>query len=116
MTATTGQASMDSAVAWSLALVTVAGLAALAWRTVRAAVRAGRRASRALDDILGAPARPGTEARPGMLDRMTRLEARVERVEAELRPNGGSSARDALDRVDRRTAQLAPRPRRRWRR
>jgi hypothetical protein len=51
-----------------------------------------------------------------MDQRLSTLEGELTAVRAELRPNGGSSVRDALDRVDRRTAQLAPRRRRRWRR
>jgi hypothetical protein len=73
-----------------------------------------RKLSRLADDLLGEPARPGhPEATPGVLDRLTSieaylrplplrldgLEARLAAVEAQLHPNGGSSLRDAVDRL-----------------
>ncbi|MEV4245218.1 hypothetical protein AB0J63_17605 [Streptosporangium canum] len=47
-----------------------------------------------LDDWQGEPARAGVPARPGVM-------ARLEAIEAQLKPNGGSTARDAVDRVER---------------
>lgn len=50
-----------------------------------------------LEDWRGEPERPGVPARLGVL-------ARIERLDAELRPNHGSSLRDSVDRIE---AQLA---------
>lgn len=47
------------------------------------------------DDWRGRPARPGVPAQPGVLERL-------KLIEAELRPNHGSSLRDAIDRTERR--------------
>lgn len=52
-----------------------------------------------LDDWAGEPARPGVDARPGVM-------ARLASIEAQLRPNGGTSARDAVDRVERSVARV----------
>ncbi|MEV0236860.1 hypothetical protein [Nonomuraea sp. NPDC050786] len=46
-----------------------------------------------LDDWKGEPARPGVEARPGVPERITRMEA-------ELHPNHGTSLRDVADRLE----------------
>jgi hypothetical protein len=35
---------------------------------------------------------------------------RLDRIEHELKPNSGGSMRDAIDRVDQRTAHLEPAP------
>jgi hypothetical protein len=119
---TTGIGAVDSAVVWSLGLVAVAAAGALVVRAVRGVLRGARRLDELVEDWRGTPARPGVPARPGMLERMTAIEARtacmaeclddvgarVSRIESEVRPNGGSSLRDAVNRVDRRTARMAP--------
>lgn len=46
-----------------------------------------------LEDWNGEPERPGVPARPGLL-------SRVRFIEAELRPNGGGSLRDAVNRIE----------------
>lgn len=53
-----------------------------------------RRVGHLADDLLGEPARPGVQRRPGLVER-------VANIETELRPNHGGSLRDAVDRVDR---------------
>lgn len=69
-----------------------------------------RRFNRWLDDWEGEPPRPGFPAgRPGVLDRIALIESRVERMpaveerlerlEAQMMPNGGGSLRDAVDRT-----------------
>lgn len=45
------------------------------------------------EDWFGEPARPGVAARPGVMERIAKLNA-------ELHPNGGSSLRDAVDRTE----------------
>jgi len=104
---------VDGLVVWSVAIVAIGGFVTLLWQVVRLTGRALRRVDDLLEDWQGAPARPGVPARPGMVERITSIEDRVGRVderlefvETQLRPNGGSSVRDALDRVDRRTARL----------
>ncbi|MDG9705534.1 hypothetical protein [Streptomyces sp. DH37] len=109
----TGVAAVDSLVVWSLALVAIAALAGLLWRGVAALRRLIRRIDYLVDDWTGTPARPGVPARPGAMERigsieetMGRMDERLQVVEHEVRPNSGRSMRDAVDRVDRRTAQI----------
>jgi hypothetical protein len=101
---TTGVASIDTLVIWSIAISAILGGIALVWRAIR-------RLARAVDDWIedwqGTPARPGVPARPGMMERVggieqsvDRVERRVGAIEHELHPNSGSSLRDAVDRVE----------------
>ena len=52
-----------------------------------------------LDDWSGTPARPGVKARPGVMERL-------ESIEGQLRPNGGTSMHDAVNRIEQ--AVLSP--------
>jgi hypothetical protein len=95
---------------------------ALLWRIARGVLRGLRRLDEMADDWSGTPARPGVPARPGLLERVEQIEEgqaamsgcldgidrRVQRIEVEVQPNGGASMRDAVNRVDRRTARLTP--------
>ncbi|MFF5004695.1 hypothetical protein ACFY3G_17915 [Streptomyces phaeochromogenes] len=108
MSQSTGVPAVDTLVIWSVAAVAIVGIATLAWR----AVRGFRRIIALLDDLVedwnGRAGRPGVPERPGVMERLGRIEGRVTAVEHEMQPNSGASLRDAVDRVDRRTRQLAP--------
>ena len=54
----------------------------------------GRKLMHFIDDVAGEPARPGFEARPGLMER-------VARIEHEITPNHGGSMNDGLKRVER---------------
>ncbi|WP_211323398.1 hypothetical protein [Amycolatopsis palatopharyngis] len=83
-------------------------------KTTRAIRRVWRPFTDFLEDWRGEPARPGRDKQPGAMERMQAIETRVTantehlsamddrlvRVEAEFRPNGGSSLRDSLNRVE----------------
>lgn len=83
---------MDTATA-----ATIAGSAVVVAGAVVASIRAGRRVERKIDqmqrDWYGEAARPGFAARPGIPERL-------ETIENQLKPNGGSSTRDAINRVE----------------
>lgn len=101
---------VDRLVILSVTLVAVAGAGALLWRWTRGLRRVAQRAEDFIDDWQGTPQRPGVPARPGVMERLDVMERDLAAVRAEVRPNGGSSLRDAVDRVDRRTAQTTPDP------
>jgi hypothetical protein len=63
-----------------------------------------------INDWHGEGARPGVPARPGVMERLSGIEDRLAAVEHELQPNSGTSLRDAVNRVDARTARIAPDP------
>ena len=59
-----------------------------------------------LDDYFGEEARPGFEARPGMQERLKFIESEISCISYEMRPNSGSSIKDAIDRIERRLKEL----------
>lgn len=69
--------------------------------------RFGRKAGLFFRDFYGEPSRPGVPARPGVMERLQKIEAtqddigeKVGHVHYELKPNGGWSAKDQLNRLD----------------
>lgn len=78
-------------------VVSVAASAVVVAGAVTAGARASRKVSKQLDqmqrDWYGEAARPGFDARPGIPERL-------QSIEAQLKPNGGSSTRDAINRVE----------------
>lgn len=62
----------------------------------RPARRGCRRIEEFLEDWFGSPARPGQPARPGVMERLAAVEERTR----ELRPNGGRSLADAVNRIE----------------
>ncbi|MFE9923259.1 hypothetical protein ACFYQA_17240 [Streptomyces sp. NPDC005774] len=99
--------AIDAAVIWSLAVVAIAGVLALAWRAVRGVRRIAERLDDFVDDWNGVGPRPGVPERPGVMTRLTQIEGRLSSMEHELQPNSGQTLRDAVNRVDRRTRDLA---------
>jgi hypothetical protein len=81
------------------------------------------RLQRLLDALLGEPPGPGArEGRPGILDRFESFEGAIQKildtqrslderltfVEQQMRPNGGSSLRDTVDRIAATTDSTPP--------
>jgi len=116
--------SLDASTVGAWLIGTAAAITAIVviWRFVLAAVRGVRKAGHFFDDWFGEGERPGQSARPGVPERLARVEsslacmsdqvtqtaARVERVEAQVYPNGGSSLNDAVRRIEKRTTQQQP--------
>jgi hypothetical protein len=104
----TGIVAVDDLVIWSVALTAIAGSAALLWRLTRGVRRLLSRLDEFVDDWQGTPGRPGVPGHEGVMARLCGIEDRLAAVEHELHPNSGGSLRDAVDRVDQRTARLDP--------
>ncbi|WP_460067412.1 hypothetical protein [Streptomyces sp. YKOK-I1] len=90
----TGVGSVDVAVAWSVAIVAIAGLLALVWRVLRAVLRIADRFDDAWEDWSGAEARPGVPGRPGVMTRLGQHDEQLEDHEkritrVETRAEGG---------------------------
>jgi hypothetical protein len=102
----TGVAALDTAAVWALAVTAVVGLGAVLWRVARRLRGLARQIEDFIGDWTGTAGRPGVEPRPGVMERLAQIEHRVDAVVHEVRPNGGDSMRDAINRVDSRTARL----------
>jgi hypothetical protein len=59
----------------------------------RATLSAFRKLTHVIDDLLGEDERPGVPSRPGLSERLAR-------IEHELHPNSGLSIRDSVDRIE----------------
>lgn len=103
----TGVPAVDAVVVWAAAIAAVAGMLGLLWRAARPIRRVVRLVEEFAEDWHGIPPRSGVEGRPGVMQRLERIERAMGDVVHEVRPNAGGSMRDAINRVDRRTASLA---------
>ncbi|MDQ3578180.1 MAG: hypothetical protein M3443_11395 [Actinomycetota bacterium] len=106
-------------VAWLLLIAAIATAITVLWKfvvpIVVTVVRGVRKLFNFVDDVAGEAARPGVEARPGLMDRAGSMEKmladhgrRLAAIEHELKPNSGSSLRDAVDRVESVVTDLPP--------
>ena len=71
---------------WFVALIVLIFVAIKLWPY-------GRKLMHFIDDVAGEPARPGFDARPGLMER-------VARIEHEITPNHGGSLNDAIRRIE----------------
>ena len=86
--------------AWLTALSALAAaIGGVLWWLLRQAWHLLSRTMRFLDDWAGEPARPGVEARPGVMERLRAVEVKLAQVLAETRPNHGHSMRDVMHAV-----------------
>ena len=70
------------------------------------AVKLTKRFIHFLDDYFGEEPRPGFNGRPGMQERMRIIEQELKCVSYEMRPNSGTSIKDAIARIEKRLEQL----------
>jgi hypothetical protein len=59
-----------------------------------------------LDDYFGEEERPGFPGRPGMQERLRMLEFELQTISYEMKPNSGTSIKDAVNRIEKRLEQL----------
>lgn len=87
--------------AWVTAVVALMSiLAALIGWSVRGAWRTFRRADRFLEDWNGVPADEGHSPRPGVMERLVRLERQMTDVQEQVHLNSGHSLKDAVTRTE----------------
>ncbi|MFC8156304.1 hypothetical protein ACFUO0_20010 [Streptomyces cinereoruber] len=103
---TTGIPGLDNAAAVAAAVAALGGALALLYRWTRSLRQFRRRMTHFFDDWFGVEGRPGVPERPGVMQRLSSLEEKAADIKHEVRPNSGLSLRDAVDRVDARTAHL----------
>lgn len=92
------------------ALAAIAGALALAWKVTRMVLRTVRKLSRLADEVLGDGVdRPGWGRRLGTIEKdVAALKTKVAATLAEVKPNGGSSMRDQISRIEQATTKDAP--------
>lgn len=59
-----------------------------------------------LDDYFGEEERPGFDGRPGLQQRLRAIEMEIECISFEMRPNHGTSIKDAINRIEKRLNDL----------
>jgi hypothetical protein len=59
-----------------------------------------------LDDYFGEEERPGFDGRPGMQERLKFMEEEISCISFEMRPNHGTSIKDAIGRIEDRLDKL----------
>ena len=59
-----------------------------------------------LDDYFGEEERPGFDGRPGLQERLRIIEMEIESISYEMKPNSGSSIKDAINRIEKRLDNL----------
>jgi hypothetical protein len=59
-----------------------------------------------LDDYFGEEERPGFEGRPGLQERLKFMEEEIACISFEMRPNHGTSIKDAVARIEQRLDKL----------
>jgi hypothetical protein len=62
-----------------------------------------------LDDYFGEEERPGFPGRPGMQERLGYMESEISCISYEMRPNSGTSIKDAIGRIEKRLDALEQR-------
>jgi hypothetical protein len=78
------------------ALAVIAGVVAF----VRKVLPLVRRIGHFVDDWFGEDGRAGGRPTPGVLDRLKAIEGRLNQIEGQFHTNGGSTLRDAVNRVE----------------
>ena len=86
---------------WVLAAVSIATVLTglLAW-LARWAWRLGRRTWQFMSDWEGEPVTPGHEHRPGVMERLQKLEITTMDISAQVHLNSGHSLRDTVQRTE----------------
>ena len=93
----------EIALYWAAGLITVGTAVGMLWRLLKPLCA---RLHQLMDnwdafmrDWAGEPASPGRSAVPGVMERLNR-------IDGELKRNGGSSMKDTLNRVDKKLGQI----------
>ncbi len=102
---------------WGGVTILIGFLGRLAWGLFKAL----RHVTHVHEAIIGRPASPGVEAIPSMIQRFEAVDdqfsavnqhlgqqdKRIDRIDSELRPNGGASLVDKVDRIERLSAETS---------
>lgn len=76
------------------------------WVVIRKTMILVKRFIHFLDDYFGEEERPGFDSRPGMQERLKFMENEIACISYEMKPNSGSSIKDAIGRIEKRLDAL----------
>ncbi len=94
---------MDQVTMWATTIIAVGGAIAVLWGLTRPVIKKTRNLLNSLDKFIrdweGEEAAPGRQAVPGVMERLNR-------IDGELKHNGGSSMKDSLKRVEKKLGEI----------
>lgn len=81
-------------------VIVIGGAFGLIWGGGKWMIGTLKKVNEFLEDWRGEDARPGYPGRPGVLERLVKLEEHAATTSHEVQPNSGQSIKDQLNRVD----------------
>jgi len=95
--------SIETVLFWSAAVISVGGAFTMIWKLVKPLIQRIKSLSNSLDlftrDWFGEPATSGRDAVPGVM-------ARLNKIDGELKHNGGSTMKDAVKRIEQKVDRI----------
>jgi hypothetical protein len=94
---------MNQVTMWATTIIAIGGALGVIWTVTRPLIRKTRSLLESLSSFVkdweGEEATPGRDAVPGVMERLNR-------IDGELKHNGGSSMKDAVKRIEKKLAQI----------
>jgi hypothetical protein len=88
---------------WATTIIAIGGALAVIWTLIKPAIKKTRALLDSLDKFVkdweGEEAAPGRDAVPGVMERLNR-------IDGELKHNGGSSMKDSLKRMEKKLNEI----------
>lgn len=88
---------------WATTIIALGGAVGVVWKLTKPIVRKTRKLLESLDKFVrdweGEEASPGRDAIPGVMERLNK-------IDGELKHNGGSSMKDSLRRIEKKITQI----------
>jgi hypothetical protein len=93
----------EQVIAWSAGVIAVGGAFGILWKVFNPLVKKTKALMEALDrftrDWAGEPAEAGRDAVPGVMERLNK-------IDGELKHNGGSTMKDAIKRIEQKLEKI----------
>lgn len=88
---------------WATTIIAIGGAVAVIWQITKPLIKKTKKLLESLDrfvrDWEGEEAGPGRDAIPGVMERLNK-------IDGELKHNGGSSMKDAIKRIEKKLEQI----------
>jgi biopolymer transport protein ExbB/TolQ len=94
---------MDPILTWSASIIAVGGAATVIWKIFAPLITRVRKMMDSIENFMrdwsGEEARPGHDEVPGVMERL-------QKIESELKHNGGTSIKDAVKRIENKLTKI----------